>query len=79
MECRLFTLVPIEDDSEIFAWGMQLTDEAGSEAIVYRRDPVSQQYELGLHSSAENALTGYSLIEPMTIRWGREERWPFRN
>jgi hypothetical protein len=79
VECRLFTLVPIENDAEIFAWGMQITDDTGTEAVVYRRDPVTQQYTLGLHSSAESAQTGYSLVEPMSIRWGRAERWSFRN
>jgi hypothetical protein len=70
---RLFTLVTIDDDSKIFAWGIEIdTDVDGvrdTEAIIYRKDPATGQTLFGLHDSAESASDRWSSIVPVEVNW----------
>jgi len=69
MDAKLFTLVKPGDDTQIFAWGMEITSDDGTEAVLYRHDPDTGRSHTGLHGSAESALRVWSRIEPMEIVW----------
>ena len=73
MDGRLFTVVSAEDDRNIFAWGMEIADEDRTEAITYRRNPITGKCLFGVYSSAENALRRYNKMAPMAIVWEDEE------
>ncbi|HEV2780090.1 MAG TPA: hypothetical protein VGX25_11915 [Actinophytocola sp.] len=69
MDAKLFTLVNAENDNEIFAWGMEISDETRTEAVLYRWDPQIGQAATGLHRSAEAARALWDRIAPMELRW----------
>jgi hypothetical protein len=73
MDCLLFRLTTAEDEHQIFAWGMEITDNEKTEAVVYRRDPATKSPIFGVHSSAEAALTRYQRIIPMALHWEDDE------
>ena len=70
---RLFTLVTIDDDSKIFAWGIEIDSEVDgvrdTEAIIYRKDPATGRTLFGLHDSAEAAADRWSSIVPVEVNW----------
>jgi hypothetical protein len=65
---RLFTLVNADDHDLIFTWGMEITDEQGSHAVLYRRalcdDPM-----IYLHQSANAALARWGRRRPLELVW----------
>lgn len=67
MQGRLFTLISTADCDQIFAWCMEITDDDGSVAVVYRRDPGTGQTMHAVHESAESALARYSRVVPMVL------------
>ena len=71
MNGRLFTLVDACDVEDIFAWGMEVTHEDRTEAVVYRADPVTKQGMFGLHASANAARRRYSRTReyPLAVIW----------
>jgi hypothetical protein len=69
MDAKLFTLVNTENESQIFAWGMEISDDTHTEAVLYRWDPRTGQSSTGLHRSAERARELWSRIAPMALRW----------
>ncbi|MET0135067.1 MAG: hypothetical protein ABW215_15915 [Kibdelosporangium sp.] len=69
MDCLLFRLTTAEDVHQIFALGMEITDNERTEAVVYRRDPATKSPFFGLHPSAEAALAHYRTIRPMALHW----------
>jgi hypothetical protein len=70
---RLFTLVTIDDDSQIFAWGIEIVSEDDMEAVIYRKDPTTSRTLFGLHDSAQAACERWSGIVPLEICWEDEE------
>jgi hypothetical protein len=76
VEGRLFTLVSADDYGRIFAWGMEITHDDGSAAVIYRWDPMSQKSTHGVHSSAEGARGLYSRVAevPLVLVWMEVER-----
>ena len=70
---RLFTLVTIDDDSKVFAWGIEIdTEVAGvrdTEAVIYRKDPANGRTLFGLHDSAQAASDRWSSIVPVEVHW----------
>ncbi|MET0236097.1 MAG: hypothetical protein ABW224_15740 [Kibdelosporangium sp.] len=69
MEAQLFTLISAEDPSQIFAWGMEITAGDDTEAVVYRRDPLTQRTMFGVHNSAADALARYGNSRPLDLQW----------
>lgn len=69
MYARMFTLVNAEDDTQIFAWGLEIIDYDHTEAIIYRRDPVTGGASFGQHVSAEAALKRWTRLTPMALVW----------
>jgi hypothetical protein len=70
---RLFTLVTIDDDSQIFAWGIEIVSEDDLEAVIYRKDPATSRTLFGLHDSAQAACDRWSGIVPLEICWENED------
>ena len=70
---RLFTLVTIDDDSKIFAWGIEIVSEDDNEAVIYRKDPVTCRTLFGVHDSAQAACERWSGIVPLEICWEDED------
>ncbi|MGH3876120.1 MAG: hypothetical protein ACRDSK_03690 [Actinophytocola sp.] len=70
---RLFTLVTIDDDSQIFAWGIEIVSEDDREAVIYRKDPATSRTLFGLHDSAQAACERWSGIVPLEICWEDED------
>lgn len=70
MHGRLFTLITA-DYSAIYAWGMEITHEAGCTAVIYRWDPTTREPMFGTHPSAEEARELYSrlLHTPLIRLW----------
>lgn len=70
---RLFTLVTIDDDSQVFAWGIEIVGDEGSpednEAVIYRKDPDTRRTLFGVHDSAQAACDRWSSIVPLEICW----------
>ncbi len=70
---RLFTLVTIDDDSQVFAWGIEIVGAVGSpphtEAETYRTDPARPRTRCGVHDSAQAACDRWSSIVPLEICW----------
>ena len=69
MEGRLFTLVTVDDDEMVFAWGMQITTPTEQEAVTYCRNPVTNQTVFGLHRNAESALLRYGTTLQLRLVW----------
>ncbi|ALG05643.1 hypothetical protein [Kibdelosporangium phytohabitans] len=69
MNAQLFTLTKADDPNEVYAWGMQITTADDTEAVVYRRDPVSQRAMFGVHDSAEAALARYGSAHDLALQW----------
>jgi hypothetical protein len=69
MKGRLFTLVSAEDDTNIFAWGMEITTPTEQEAVTYCRNPVTNQTVFGLHRNAQSALLRYSTTLQLRLVW----------
>lgn len=73
MEGRLFTLVNAADESQVFAWGMEISTDVEREAVIYNRDPETGQTFFGVHRSAESACHRYdSEDEPIRVVWEDE-------
>lgn len=70
MHGRLFTLITA-DHTGVFAWGMEITDDVGTTAVIYRREPATREPMFGTHPSAEDARELYSrlLRTPLTRLW----------
>jgi hypothetical protein len=66
---RLFTLVTIDDDSNIFAWGIEIRSANDLEAVIYRKDPATGKTMFGLHDSAQAACDRWTSIVPLEIHW----------
>lgn len=66
---RLFTLVTIDDDSKVFAWGLEIETGDDLEAIIYRKDPDTGRTLFGVHDSAQAAADRWSSIVPVEISW----------
>jgi len=66
---RLFTLVTIDDDSQVFAWGIEIQTDDDLEAVIYRKDPANGRTLFGLHDSAQAACDRWSSIVPLEIFW----------
>jgi hypothetical protein len=69
MDAKLFTLVKAGDATQIFAWGMEISSDTGTEAVVYRHDPDTGRSNTGVHGSAESALRIWRRIAPMDLVW----------
>ena len=69
MHAQLFTLASATDPNQIFAWGIEITADDDTEAVVYRRDPVTRHTMFGVHDSAEAALARYSHSRPLDLHW----------
>lgn len=70
MEGRLFALVCEEDETLVFAFGMEIESDRGVEAVVYRKDPETAQPFFGLHGCAEAAQRRYSsAATPLRLEW----------
>lgn len=66
----MFTLVSARDDTQIFAWGIEIIEETRTEAVIYRRDPQTNQAIFGVHPDAEAAKDRFSrLFAPMAVCW----------
>ncbi|MGH3756535.1 hypothetical protein [Actinophytocola sp.] len=70
---RLFTLTTIDDDSKVFAWGIEIVGDEDkpedSEAVIYRKDPETGRTLFGVHDSAQAACDRWSGIVPLEISW----------
>lgn len=69
MEAKLFTLVNAENEDQIVAWGMQVSDAERTEAVIYHRDPDTGKSLTGTHECAEKALALWGMVAPMRLRW----------
>jgi hypothetical protein len=49
---QMFVLVNAADERQIFAFGI----DTGEEAITFRRDPVTERTEFGVHTDADSAF-----------------------
>jgi hypothetical protein len=65
---RLFTLVSVDDEYQIYMVGIDM----GDEAITYRPALDGDKRHFGVHSSAESALRAYRLITDVRIIWDDE-------
>lgn len=72
MEGRLFTLVDAENELQVFAWGMEISTAYDREAIIYSRDPTTNQTFFGLHTTAESALKRYGKRRQLRLVWEDE-------
>jgi hypothetical protein len=70
---RLFSLVTIDDDTKIFAWGIEITTSDDLEAVIYRKDPTTSRALFGVHDSAQAACDRWSGIVPLRISWDDED------
>jgi hypothetical protein len=70
---RLFSLVTIDDDTKIFAWGIEITTSDDLEAVIYRKDPATSHALFGVHDSAQAACDRWSGIVPLRISWDDED------
>ncbi len=69
----MFTLVSEKDDSQVFAWGMEIYDGDNVEAVIYRRAR-DRRAMFGVHASAEAAKNRFSLLyAPMVVNWEEDE------
>jgi hypothetical protein len=73
---RLFTLVTIDDDSKVFAWGIEIDTEDDVEAVIYRKDPATGRTLFGVHDSARAASDRWSSIVPVEVNWEGESYRP---
>ena len=71
---RLFTLVTIDDDSKVFAWGIEIDTEDDVEAVIYRKDPATGRTLFGVHDSAQAASDRWSSIVPVEVSWEESYR-----
>lgn len=69
MECQLFFLTSADDDTQIIAWGMEITGPEETEAITFRRDPHTRETQFGVHDSAEAALKRYQRMVPANLHF----------
>ncbi len=69
MEANLFSLVPEDDSSLVFAWGMEVIDGDHTDAVLLRRDPVSGRSMIAQHGSAEAALRRWTRLVPLRLVW----------
>ena len=69
MDAKLFTLVNPADETQIFAWGMEITNDGDTTAVIYRRDPDTGRYATGVHPSAEAALELWRRVVPLELLW----------
>jgi hypothetical protein len=69
MEGRLFTLVSKKHEGKVFAWGMEITSPRETEAVIYRKNPVTKQTFFGVHTTADAALRRYSRIHELRLVW----------
>jgi len=69
MEGKLFTLVNAENEAQVFAWGMEISTTQDREAIVYRRNPATNQTFFGVHATAESALRRYGKRRQLRLLW----------
>ena len=66
---RLFTLVTIDDESKVFAWGLEIVTDDDLEAVIYRKDPDTGRTLFGVHDSAQAAAARWSGIVPVEVCW----------
>jgi hypothetical protein len=70
MEARVFCLTSADDETQVYAWGIEINNtEDDIEAVVYRRDPQTRRTTFGIHSSAEDALARYQRLFPMALSY----------
>ncbi len=69
MHGRLFTLVNADNENQVFAWGMEISTRDDREAVIYRRNPVTNQTFFGVHSTAESALRRYGSTCQLRLVW----------
>jgi len=72
MGMRLFALVNDAQDDKVFAWGMEIASPEESEAVIYRKDPVTKQLAFGVHETAEAALQLYGRLHELRLVWDEE-------
>jgi hypothetical protein len=53
MQPQMFAIVPANDDSSVFSYGI----DTGEEAFTFRRDPKSGRTLFSVHDTADRALT----------------------
>lgn len=69
MDATLFWLSNAENEDEIFAYGIELSDDDVIEAVTFRRDPRTQRTTFGTHDSAEAALARYGRLFPVALHY----------
>lgn len=75
MEGRLFTLVNAENEMQVFAWGMEISTPYEKEAVIYRRNPATNQSFFGVHTDAEAALRRHGRRRQLRLVWEDEEEF----
>lgn len=73
MHATLFSLVVTENPDQVFAWGMEIIDDAKDleetrQAIVYV-GYADGQGSISTHTSAESACKRWSAVVPLSIEW----------
>ncbi|OLF12874.1 hypothetical protein BLA60_06315 [Actinophytocola xinjiangensis] len=75
MHASLFSLIPVDNPEQIFAWGMEIitsedpeTSETTRKTIVYIHNS-NDTGTLAQHTSAEAACARWSQIVPVDIVW----------
>ncbi|GAA3860832.1 hypothetical protein GCM10022243_28750 [Saccharothrix violaceirubra] len=73
MDASLFSLVSEDAPSLVFAWGMEIIDEDGTKAIIYRPATRTERSLIGKHDSAEAALRRWRRHFPLKLVWDYED------
>lgn len=69
MYAELFWLANPENEAEIYAYGIEISEGDDVEAVTFRRDPLSGQVQYGSHDSAKSALRLFGRLGPLTLCW----------
>jgi acyl-CoA synthetase (AMP-forming)/AMP-acid ligase II len=69
---RLFALVDETRDDTVFAWGMEIASPEETEAVIYRKDPVTKRLAFGVHEDAAAALRLYGRVHELRLVWDED-------
>jgi hypothetical protein len=64
---QLFCLTNADNSDEIFAYGIEISEDEIIEAVTYHRDPDTHRIVFGLHRSADSALARYGRMLPLAL------------
>jgi cytochrome c-type biogenesis protein CcmE len=72
VHAELFWLANAENETEVYAYGIEISNSGDLEAVTFRRDPSTGRFQFGTHDSAEAARTRFQRVLPLVLRYDRD-------